>query len=48
MNNYSSTAVKKNSTMSFKEIYETYFKPDYKRSVSIRTFENRESALDPF
>ncbi len=46
MNNYSSTSVKKNSTMSFKEFYETYFKPDYKRSVSHRTFENRASSMD--
>ncbi|MER2128796.1 site-specific integrase [Solibacillus sp.] len=46
MNNYSSTSVKKNSTMAFKEFYETYFKPDYKRSVSARTFENRESSMD--
>ena len=46
MNNHSNSAIKKNSTMSFKEFYETYFKPDYKRSVSIRTFENRASSMD--
>ena len=46
MNNYSNTAVKKNSTMSYKEFYETYFKPDYKRSVRQRTYENRISSMD--
>ena len=44
MNNYSKTAVKINSTMSYKEFYETYFEPDYKRSVSLSTFENRISS----
>lgn len=46
MNNYSRTSIKKNSTMAFKEFYETYFKPDYKLSVSDRTFENRVSSMD--
>lgn len=46
MNNYSTTAIKKNSSMSYKEFYETYFKPDYKRSVSTRTFENRISSMN--
>lgn len=46
MSNHSSSSVKKNSTMAFKEFYETYFKPDYKRSVSIRTYENRISSMD--
>lgn len=32
--------------MSFKEFYETYFKPDYKRSVKSRTYENRVSSMD--
>ncbi|KLV22119.1 tyrosine-type recombinase/integrase [Bacillus altitudinis] len=46
MNNHSSTSLQKNSTMSFQEFYETYFKPDYKRSVSGRTYENRASSMD--
>ncbi|TKH27686.1 site-specific integrase [Bacillus wiedmannii] len=46
MNNYSMTAVKMNSTMSYKEFYETYFKPDYKRSVTQRTYENRVLTMD--
>lgn len=46
MNNFSATAIKKNSTMSYKEFYETYFKPDYKRSVKPQTFENRVSSMD--
>ncbi|EMI14837.1 site-specific phage integrase family [Bacillus stratosphericus LAMA 585] len=46
MNNHSSTSLQKNSTMSFQEFYETYFKPDYKRSVSDRTYENRASSMD--
>jgi integrase len=46
MNDFSDTAIKKNSTMSFKEFYETYFKPDYKRSVKSRTYENRVSSMD--
>ncbi|PAF16986.1 tyrosine-type recombinase/integrase [Terribacillus saccharophilus] len=46
MNNFSATAIKKNSTMSYKEFYETYFKPDYKRSVKPQTFENRISSMD--
>ncbi|WP_416829643.1 tyrosine-type recombinase/integrase [Ectobacillus polymachus] len=45
MNNYSDTAIKKNSTMSYKEFYETYFEPDYKRSVKHRTFDNRKSSM---
>ena len=45
MNNYSKTAVKTNSTMSYKEFYETYFEPDYKRSVGKSTFENRSSTM---
>lgn len=45
MNNYSKTAVKTNSTMSYKEFYETYFDPDYKRSVGKSTFENRKSTM---
>lgn len=45
MGNYSKTAVKTNSTMSYQEFYETYFEPDYKRSVSPRTFENRVSSM---
>ncbi|MGG1165775.1 tyrosine-type recombinase/integrase [Bacillus mycoides] len=46
MNNYSTTDIKKNSSISYKEFYETYFKPDYKRSVSTRTFENRISSMN--
>jgi len=45
MSNYSKTAVKTNSTMSYQEFYETYFEPDYKRSVSRSTFDNRASAM---
>lgn len=45
MNNYSKTAVKTNSTMSYKEFYETYFEPDYRRSVGKSTFENRKSTM---
>ena len=45
MNNYSKTAVKTNSTMNYQEFYETYFEPDYKRSVSQSTFDNRASAM---
>ena len=45
MSNYSKTAVKTNSTMSYQEFYETYFEPDYKRSVGQSTFENRVSAM---
>lgn len=30
--------------MSYKEFYEIYFEPDYKRSVSLSTFENRISS----
>nr|WP_240913500.1 site-specific integrase [Vagococcus fluvialis] len=32
--------------MSYKEFYETYFKPDYKSSVKTRTYENRVSSMD--
>ncbi|EGO5181325.1 site-specific integrase [Enterococcus faecalis] len=46
MNDFSGSAIKKNSTMSYKEFYETYFKPDYKRSVKSRTYENRVSSMD--
>lgn len=46
MNDFSDSAIKKNSTMSYKEFYETYFKPDYKRSVKSRTYENRVSSMD--
>lgn len=45
MNNFSKSAVKINSTMSYKEFYEIYFEPDYKRSVKERTFENRVSSM---
>lgn len=33
MKNYLKTTVKTNSTMSYKELYETYFESDYKCSV---------------
>lgn len=46
MNDFSDSAIKKNSTMSYKEFYETYFKPDYKRSVKPGTYENRVSSMD--
>lgn len=45
MSNYSKTAVKTNSTMSYQEFYETYFEPDYKRSVGQSTFDNRVSSM---
>lgn len=45
MNNYSKTAIKTNSTMSYQEFYETYFEPDYKRSVGQSTFDNRKSSM---
>lgn len=45
MNNYSKTAIKTNSTMSYQEFYETYFEPDYKRSVGQSTFDNRKSTM---
>lgn len=45
MNNYSKTAIKINSTMSYEEFYETYFEPDYKRSVGQSTFDNRKSSM---
>ena len=45
MNNYSKSAIKTNSTMSYQEFYETYFEPDYKRSVGQSTFDNRVSAM---
>jgi len=46
MNDFSDSAVKKNSTMSYREFYETYFKPDYKQSVKPQTFENRLSSME--
>lgn len=45
MSNYSKTAVKTNSTMSYQEFYETYYEPDYKRSVGQSTFDNRASSM---
>lgn len=45
MGNYSKTSVKKNSTMTYWEFYETYFEPDYRRSVRESTFENRASMM---
>lgn len=45
MSNYSKTAIKSNSTMSYKEFYETYFEPDYKRSVGQSTFDNRKYSM---
>lgn len=41
MDNFSDSAIKVNSTMYYKEFYYTYFEPDYRNSVSERTFENR-------
>ncbi|GAD45553.1 hypothetical protein ANG6_0048 [Streptococcus anginosus T5] len=46
INDFSDSAVKKNSTMSYKEFYETYFKPDYKQSVKPQTFESRLSSME--
>lgn len=40
------TAVKMNSTMSYKEFYDTYLNPDYKRSIKQRTYENRVLTMD--
>ena len=45
MSNFSKSAVKTNSTMNYQEFYETYFEPDYKRSVEQSTFDNRASAM---
>lgn len=45
MNDYSKTAIKKNSSMSYQEFYSTYFEPDYKRSVKKRTYDNRVSSM---
>lgn len=45
MGNYSKTAVKKNSTMTYREFYETYFEPDYRRSVRSSTFDNRTAMM---
>lgn len=46
MNNFSDSAVKNNSTMSYREFYKTYFKPDYKQAVKPQTFESRLSAME--
>lgn len=46
MNDFSDSAVKKNSTMSYREFYETYFKPDYKQSVKPQTYESRLSSME--
>lgn len=46
INDFSDSAVKKNSTMSYREFYETYFKPDYKQSVKPQTFESRLSSME--
>lgn len=46
INDFSDSAVKKNSTMSYREFYETYFKPDYKQSVKPQTFESRLSSTE--
>lgn len=46
MNDFSSTSIKKNSTMSYKKFYQTYFIPDYKQSVKPQTYENRISSMD--
>lgn len=46
MNNHSKSAVKLNSTMSYKEFFEKYFKPDYKRAVKPSTYENRMSSME--
>ncbi|HFK0083757.1 TPA: tyrosine-type recombinase/integrase [Listeria monocytogenes] len=45
MNDYSKTAIKKNSSMSYQEFYTTYFETDYKRSVKKRTYDNRVSSM---
>lgn len=46
MNDFSDSAVKKNSTMSYREFYETYFKPDYKLSVKPQTFDSRLCSME--
>lgn len=46
MNNHGKSAVKLNSTMSYKEFFEKYFKPDYKRAVKLSTYENRISSME--
>lgn len=46
MNNFSKTAIKMNSTMSYEEFFYKYFEPDYKRSVKKSTYENRISSME--
>ena len=46
MNNFSKSAIKMNSTMSYEEFFYKYFEPDYKRSVKLSTYENRISSME--
>lgn len=46
MNDYSKTAIKKNSTMTYKKFFEDYFLQDYKQRVRERTYFNRLSSMD--
>ena len=46
MNDYSKTAVKKNSTMSYQEFYKTYYLPHYKQQVRDSTYENRVVSMN--
>lgn len=46
INDFSDSAVKKNSTMSYGEFFETYFKPDYKQAVKPQTYESRISSAE--
>lgn len=46
MNDFSKTAIRKNSTMTYKKFFDEYFLPDYKQRVRERTYENRFSSMD--
>ncbi|HGF8364618.1 TPA: tyrosine-type recombinase/integrase [Enterococcus faecium] len=45
MNDYSKSAITRNSTMSYKEFFDTYFEPHYKQRVTQRTYDNRISTM---
>ncbi|MGY5218529.1 site-specific integrase [Enterococcus hirae] len=46
MNDFSKTAIRQNSTMTYKKFLGEYFLPDYKQRVRKRTYENRLSSMD--
>lgn len=45
MFNHGKSAVKVNSTMTYKEFFDTYYEPDYKSSVTPNTYNNRISTM---